>query len=351
MNSSDVADSPVSAMTPQEKAEIGWDRLREILLDRVLANEKSPDRVPITELLRNFANEFGKTEGAVRQYYYANIHPTLNNKNGNNKEDWVAVTAPTEATKTQVEATPVVSPATADHTADETVEQKVAPPPVGSVIDVTVTGMAPYGAFVVTQNGYKGLIHISEVAETFVEDVGDFFYEGETVKAYVVDVDRTNGRLSLSTKRLGGKEPLRAHERYQGQIRSIRNGRDGRAASRIANRTADVRVDGRLADSALERPDGKNFERTVTARLSDPMRDGWTGPGAKEEIDIVGFLHDQMKQEISREARQEVQRLLQVYGPVKVVLALVQAIQKFDAPLAVVRLAAERLDYEFNRHV
>ena len=72
---------------------------------------------------------------------------------------------------------------------------------VGSVVEGKVTRITNFGAFVELEDDVSGLIHISEVANEYVSDVGDFLHEGETVQAKVVSID-ANGKVALSLKRL-----------------------------------------------------------------------------------------------------------------------------------------------------
>ena len=70
---------------------------------------------------------------------------------------------------------------------------------VGQLIPVTVTSVRPYGAFVRTDDNTSGLIHISEISEFYVRDVGMFFNRGEKLVVKIIDID-DNGQLRLSLK-------------------------------------------------------------------------------------------------------------------------------------------------------
>ena len=62
-----------------------------------------------------------------------------------------------------------------------------------------MTSITKFGAFVALDNGKSGLVHISEIANTFVNDVHDFLQEGQAVKVLVLSVE--NGKINLSIKR------------------------------------------------------------------------------------------------------------------------------------------------------
>ena len=63
-----------------------------------------------------------------------------------------------------------------------------------------ITGIKPYGAFVLFDGGVKGLIHISELSERFVKNVGNYVSVGDYVLVKVIDVDIANKQLRLSLK-------------------------------------------------------------------------------------------------------------------------------------------------------
>lgn len=70
---------------------------------------------------------------------------------------------------------------------------------IGSLLDGKVTGITKFGAFVVLPNGRTGMVHISEVAFAFVNDIRDLLSEGQEVKVKVMAIDK-EGRVNLSIK-------------------------------------------------------------------------------------------------------------------------------------------------------
>ncbi len=72
---------------------------------------------------------------------------------------------------------------------------------VGSVLEGKVTGITKFGAFVDLSEGKSGMVHISEISNTYVENVSDFLSEGQTVKVKVIAVNE-NGKISLSIKKV-----------------------------------------------------------------------------------------------------------------------------------------------------
>lgn len=70
---------------------------------------------------------------------------------------------------------------------------------VGSIIEGVVTGITHFGAFIELPNGQTGLVHISEVANTYVKDINEFLKKQDKVKVKVLSVDNS-GKIGLSIK-------------------------------------------------------------------------------------------------------------------------------------------------------
>ncbi len=69
----------------------------------------------------------------------------------------------------------------------------------GSIVEGTVVKITNYGAFVELPDGRSGLVHIREIADTYVKDVRDYLKEQEKVKVKVLGVNE-RGKLDLSVK-------------------------------------------------------------------------------------------------------------------------------------------------------
>ena len=73
----------------------------------------------------------------------------------------------------------------------------------GKIYDGKVRNIAPYGAFVeITLDGkvHVGMVHISEISNTYVNEIKDHLSEGQEVKVKVLNIDE-NGKTSLSIKK------------------------------------------------------------------------------------------------------------------------------------------------------
>ena len=61
-----------------------------------------------------------------------------------------------------------------------------------------VTGIETYGIFLSLSDNYTGLIHISEISDSFVRNINDYATLDEEIKAKVIGVDDNNKKLKLS---------------------------------------------------------------------------------------------------------------------------------------------------------
>mgnify|MGYP003073149265 FL=1 len=81
---------------------------------------------------------------------------------------------------------------------------------VGTIITGKVTSITKFGAFVALPDGKSGLVHISEVAGTFVSDVHDFLAQGQEVPVKVLSIS-PEGKISLSVKQAQPPKPRPPH--------------------------------------------------------------------------------------------------------------------------------------------
>ena len=77
---------------------------------------------------------------------------------------------------------------------------------VGSVLEGKVSGLTKFGAFVSLPENKSGLVHISEISYTYVNDVKDHLQEGQGVKVKVIGIDE-GGRINLSIKKAQDPPP------------------------------------------------------------------------------------------------------------------------------------------------
>ena len=70
---------------------------------------------------------------------------------------------------------------------------------VGNILEGKVTGITKFGAFVELPGGKTGMVHISEVAATYVKEIRDFVKEDDVVKVKILSIG-PDGKIGLSMK-------------------------------------------------------------------------------------------------------------------------------------------------------
>ncbi|RWK48613.1 MAG: RNA-binding transcriptional accessory protein [Mesorhizobium sp.] len=73
----------------------------------------------------------------------------------------------------------------------------------GMLLEGTVTNVAAFGAFVDIGVHQDGLVHVSQLADRFVNDAHEVVKAGDVVKVRVVDIDINRERIGLSMRRDG----------------------------------------------------------------------------------------------------------------------------------------------------
>ncbi|MEG4207538.1 S1 RNA-binding domain-containing protein [Microcoleus sp. Pol7_A1] len=70
---------------------------------------------------------------------------------------------------------------------------------IGQLVEGKVSSIKPFGVFVDLE-GVSGLLHIKQVSQKYIDNLGKLFAPGQPLKALVVDLDEGRGRISLSTR-------------------------------------------------------------------------------------------------------------------------------------------------------
>ena len=73
---------------------------------------------------------------------------------------------------------------------------------INQIITGKVNAIKPYGIFVIIDDIYTGLIHISEINGKYINDINNYFNIGDEIKVRVIDVDEEKKQLKLSTVNL-----------------------------------------------------------------------------------------------------------------------------------------------------
>lgn len=82
---------------------------------------------------------------------------------------------------------------------------------IGKIYEGKVTGITKFGAFVELEAGTTGMVHISEVANSFVNEIKDHLVEGQVVKVKVLTIG-DDKKISLSIKKAMDTPPPQKRE-------------------------------------------------------------------------------------------------------------------------------------------
>ena len=92
---------------------------------------------------------------------------------------------------------------------------------VGQIVEGKITGITNFGVFIDLGEGKSGLVHISEVARSYVSDIKEFVKINDVVKAKVLNIG-DDGKISLSIKKALEPE-TQPKEREQRNKRPVNN--------------------------------------------------------------------------------------------------------------------------------
>jgi len=131
---------------------------------------------------------------------------------------------------------------------------------IGSKVQGKVTGITNFGAFVELPEGTTGLVHISEVADSYVKDVNDHLKVGDQVEVKVLS--EKDGKIALSIKK--------AIERPEGQTSSY--SQRPQHKGRVDNRNKDSRSKGNFKPKENFEDKMARFLKTSEENLSSLKR-------------------------------------------------------------------------------
>lgn len=134
---------------------------------------------------------------------------------------------------------------------------------VGMVLEGKVTGITKFGAFVALPDGKSGLVHISEIANTFVNDVHDYVQDGQTVKVKIIGI-ADDGKINLSIKKAEAPE---AEAPRQSRAPRAYSGQQARPST-YSYRQSVPRANGPTNDASFE-DKLKHFMQESDSRMAD----------------------------------------------------------------------------------
>ena len=82
---------------------------------------------------------------------------------------------------------------------------------VGEIIIGKVFNVKPYALFMTFDDGVTGLLHISEISDSFVRDIEKYGSIGDEMKVKILSIDKDNGFLRVSYKQVPQEEAYNTH--------------------------------------------------------------------------------------------------------------------------------------------
>ncbi|GHV06159.1 RNA-binding protein S1 [Clostridia bacterium] len=105
---------------------------------------------------------------------------------------------------------------------------------VGEILEGKVSGITKFAAFVSLEENRSGMVHISEIAFSFVNDIHEHLQEGQIVKVKVIGID-PEGRINLSIKKAADPPPREDRRPYNNNAPRYASNRRPAAPAEPAN--------------------------------------------------------------------------------------------------------------------
>ncbi|HCY78896.1 MAG TPA: RNA-binding protein S1 [Clostridiales bacterium] len=132
-------------------------------------------------------------------------------------------------------------------------------PEVGAVLEGKVSGVTKFGAFVNLPGGKSGLVHISEIANTFVSDVAQYVSVGQTVKVKVIGINGDKINLSIKRAEESEEAPRRRTPQQHAEQQSRPPKQPQQSSGQVAAPTEDQAFEDKL----------KQFMKDSDSRIAD----------------------------------------------------------------------------------
>ena len=132
-------------------------------------------------------------------------------------------------------------------------------PEVGAVLEGKVSGVTKFGAFVNLHGGKSGLVHISEIANTFVSDVAQYVSVGQTVKVKVIGINGDKINLSIKRAEESEEAPRRRAPQQHAEQQSRPTKQPQQPSGQVAAPTEDQAFEDKL----------KQFMKDSDSRIAD----------------------------------------------------------------------------------
>ena len=94
---------------------------------------------------------------------------------------------------------------------------------VNSIVLAKVSEVKPYAAFLNFENGCKGMIHISEISDTFVKDIERYLSKGDEVNVLILSIDEKDNFIRASYKKVPADKKFSTHSNTRHALSTTEN--------------------------------------------------------------------------------------------------------------------------------
>ena len=92
---------------------------------------------------------------------------------------------------------------------------------IGELLIGKVESVKPYALFLTFSDGEKGLLHISEISDSYIRDIERFGTVGDEIKVKILAIDNHNGFMRVSLKQVPEEEQFSTHTNEKRHIPNI----------------------------------------------------------------------------------------------------------------------------------
>ena len=92
---------------------------------------------------------------------------------------------------------------------------------VGQLVIGTVESAKPYALFLVFEDDIRGLLHISEISDSYIRDIEKFGTVGDQLKVKILSIDSHNGFMRVSLKQVPESEKYSTHSNEKRHVPDV----------------------------------------------------------------------------------------------------------------------------------
>ena len=95
---------------------------------------------------------------------------------------------------------------------------------IGELVIGKVESVKPYALFLVFDDDIKGLLHISEISDSYIRDIEKYGSVGDEMKVKILSIDDHNGFMRVSLKQVPSDEQYSTHTNEKRHVPNIDKG-------------------------------------------------------------------------------------------------------------------------------